>query len=301
MRLGIDLGGTKIEILALDPQGRTLETQRIATPRGRYEDILAAIKQLVLSVEGNQKAKGSVGIGIPGVVDPFTQLVKNANTTELNGKPFLSDLEALLARPVRIANDANCFTLSEAVDGAAKGEGVVFGIILGTGCGGGIVVNRQLLPGRNAIGGEWGHNRLPDMRADEYPGEPCYCGHAGCIETFVSGTGFARDFQKMSGIEASAREIAALMESGDPIAIEAFERLEDRLARALASIINVLDPDCIVAGGGLSNVRRIYENVPKIWGSYVFTTGEIRTRFVAAQHGDSSGVRGAACLWDVRS
>lgn len=299
MRFGIDLGGTKIEILALDPQGQAIERKRIDTPRGRYQDILLAIRGLVHDLESSLDRKGSVGIGIPGAVDPYTGLVKNANTTELIGHPFQQDLEALLQRPVRVANDANCFALSEAVDGAARGAAVVFGIILGTGCGGGIVVNGQLLVGSNAIAGEWGHNRLPDMRADEFPGDPCYCGHAGCIETFVSGTGLARDFKKMSDIEASAREISDLMLRGDPVAIEAFDRLEDRLARSLASVINILDPDCIVAGGGLSNVARIFENVPKIWSSYIFTQGPIRTRFVPAQHGDSSGVRGAACLWEV--
>ena len=299
MRLGIDLGGTKIEIIALDPQGKTLDRRRIDTPRGSYGALVGAIHQLVLAVEGQLGQKGSLGIGIPGAVDPDTGLVKNANTTELIGHPLQQDLEGLLKRPVRIANDANCFALSEAVDGAARGEDIVFGIILGTGCGGGIVVHGQLVVGRHAIGGEWGHNRLPDRNSDEIPGPPCYCGRRGCIETFVSGTGLAYDFKQASGRDETARTIAALMEKGDPDALAAFDRLEDRLARSLAVIINIIDPACIVAGGGLSNVARIYENVPKLWGSYIFTSGTIRTRFVPAMHGDSSGVRGAACLWEA--
>ncbi len=305
MRLGIDLGGTKIEILALADSGLELARQRVDTPRGSYTAIIEGLAELVrsfereLAKENGRVVKGSVGIGIPGTIDPCTGLVKNANTTELIGHPFKRDLETLLDRPVEVANDANCFALSEAIDGAAAGSRLVFGIILGTGCGGGLVVDGKVLVGANAIGGEWGHNRLPDARDDERPGPACYCGKRGCIETFVSGSGFAADFARASGRSLSAREIAKLIDSGDAEAITAFERLEDRLARSLAAVINIFDPDCIVVGGGLSNVKRLYENVPKIWGSYIFTDGPVRTRFVQAKFGDSSGVRGAACLWPL--
>ncbi len=297
MKLGIDLGGTKIEILALDQAGSELARRRIDTPRGAYEPILKAVTQLVRDTEASLGREGSLGIGIPGAEDPATGLIKNANTTELVGHAFRQDLEKELQRSVRLANDANCFALSEAIDGAAKGERVVFGVILGTGCGGGLVVDGKIIAGRNAIGGEWGHNRLPDMRPEEYPGPACYCGHRGCIETFVSGTGLARDFHEVSGRKADSRTISHWAESGDADALAAFERLEERLARSLAALINIVDPDCIVVGGGLSNVARIYENVPKLWGSYIFSNSPVSTRLVRAQFGDSSGVRGAARLW----
>lgn len=306
MRLGIDLGGTKIEILALDDEGRERDRRRIDTPRGSYPRILQSLAELIQSCERElglislESARASIGIGIPGTVDPYTGLVKNANTTELIGHPFKQDLEALLRRPVRVANDANCFALSEAVDGAAAGASVVFGIILGTGCGGGLIVDGKVLVGANAIGGEWGHNRLPDPRDEERPGPTCYCGRRGCIETFVSGTGLAQDYQRATGLTKSAREIAQLQASGDHAAQAAFERLEDRLARSLAAVINIVDPDCIVIGGGLSNVSRLYENIPLLWGAYIFTDGPVRTRLLPAKHGDSSGVRGAACLWPLR-
>lgn len=305
MRFGIDLGGTKIEILALDDAGRELDRRRIDTPRGSYRAIVSSVVELVQSCErsvvgGRQPAAASVGLGIPGTIDPYTGLVKNANTTELIGQSFQQDLEAALERPVRIANDANCFALSEAVDGAAAGASVVFGIILGTGCGGGLVVDGKVLVGVNAIGGEWGHNRLPDPRDDERPGPACYCGRYGCIETFVSGTGLAQDFERVSGKRMSARAIAQALDGGDPAAQAAFERLEDRLARSLAAVINIVDPDCIVVGGGLSNVARLYENIPTLWGRYIFTDGPVRTRLLPAKHGDSSGVRGAACLWPLK-
>lgn len=297
MKLGIDLGGTKIEILAMAPSGEEILRRRVPTPRGSYEPIVTAIRDLVLTVETELGKQGTLGIGIPGAIEASTGLVKNANTTELVGKPFQKDLEFQLNRPVRMANDANCFALSEAVDGAGAGADVVFGIILGTGCGGGIVVKKQLLVGCNAIAGEWGHNRLPDRLESEYPGPECYCGHKACVETFVSGTGLARDFAEHSHRNLKAKDITVLAEAGDKDALAAMQRLESRLARSLAVVINILDPDCIVVGGGLSNCQRLYAEVPKLWGPHVFSP-EVRTRLVQAKFGDSSGVRGAAQLWN---
>lgn len=295
MKLGIDLGGTKIEILALDKSGKELLRKRIPTPRGSYRPIVEALGQLVKSAEAELGEKGTVGVGIPGVVSPGNGLVKNANTTELNGQPLQRDLQVLLARPVSVANDANCFALSEAWDGAGANANTVFGIILGTGCGGGIVHQKQLLVGINSIGGEWGHNRLPDPLPSDAPSPPCYCGKSGCIETYVSGSGLSRDFSAVTGRQLSGHQIVELAEKGDKEADAALSRLEHRLARSLAVVINILDPDVIVAGGGLSNCERIYRNVPRIWAEYVFSP-EVHTRFVKAQYGDSSGVRGAAHL-----
>jgi len=295
MKLGIDLGGTKIEILALDEHGQELLRRRIPTPRGSYRPLVEAIRRLVEDAEAELGIKGTVGIGIPGAIDPHNGLVKNANTTELIGQPLQGDLERLLDRPIRVANDANCFALSEAWDGAGAYASTVFGIILGTGCGGGIVYQRQLLVGLNSIGGEWGHNRLPDPLPYDLPSPHCYCGQRGCIETYVSGSGLARDYAAATGRQATALKIVELGEKGDPDANAALERLEHRLARSLASVINILDPDVIVAGGGLSNCMRIYQNVPRIWGDYIFSP-DVRTRFVPGRFGDSSGVRGAAHL-----
>ncbi len=244
---------------------------------------------------------GTVGVGIPGTISPATGLVKNANSTWMNGRPLADDLPRLLGRPVRFANDANCFALSEATDGAAAGASVVFGVIIGTGTGGGVVVDRRVHTGANAIAGEWGHNPLPAPKDDERPGPPCYCGRSGCIETFLSGPGMARDYADHARLEASrdatSEEIADGAQRGEPVATACLARYEDRMARALASIINVLDPDVIVLGGGLSNIDHLYEAVPKLWQPYVFSD-RVATTLVRAKHGDASGVRGAAWLWE---
>ncbi|HEY7236995.1 MAG TPA: ROK family protein [Gemmatimonadaceae bacterium] len=301
LRIGIDLGGTKIEALALDAKGTELVRQRVPTPPG-YEESLEAIRNLVADVERKAKRTGTVGIGIPGIVVPETGLVKNANSVWLNGQPLKRDLEERLARPVRLMNDADCFALSEAVDGAAAGAGVVFGVIIGTGVGGGIVVDGKCLPGANLIAGEWGHNPLPWMDAHEYPGPSCYCGRTGCIEMWVSGPGFERDHARRTGTILSAAEIVRAAAAGDSVAAMSLSLYCDRLGRSLASLVNVLDPDVIVLGGGMSNVpslpERVAEVVPKFILAAGATSSTIATRFVCAKHGDSSGVRGAARLWD---
>lgn len=295
MRIGVDVGGTKIEGIALDDAGVSLARLRVDTPRGDYAGTLAAIRDVVATIERDAGPARSVGVGIPGSPSPATGLVKNANSTWLNGRPFERDLERALARPVRLANDANCFALSEAVDGAAAGARVVFGVILGTGCGGGIVVDGQVLTGPNALAGEWGHNPLPWPGVGEWPGPSCYCGRTGCIETFLSGPALSRDHAEGGGELVTALEVAARADAGEPMALAALERYEDRLARALTGIINVLDPDLIVLGGGLSNIARLYERVPSRLRPF---GGEaVRTGVVRARHGDSSGVRGAAWLW----
>jgi fructokinase len=296
MRLGIDLGGTKIEIIALDANGKEFVRKRELTPSGDYQATLLVIKRLVDSVEAETGEKDNVGIATPGAISPASGLLKNSNSTCLNGKPLLQDLESLLSRPIRIANDADCFALSESVDGAAAGAANVFGVILGTGTGGGVVVNGQLLSGPNAIAGEWGHNPLPWPQEDELPGPACYCGKRGCIETWCSGPGLAHDHVKHTGQQQNAEEICGLAEKGNVAAEQALQRYEDRLARALSSVINVLDPEIIVLGGGLSNMQRLYKNIPLLWGQYVFSD-RVDTRLVQARHGDSSGVRGAAWLW----
>ncbi len=296
MRIGIDLGGTKIEAIAIDPAGRELGRRRVPSPARDYDAIVEAIAGLVRGLEDELGARGTVGVGIPGVTSPATGLVKNANTTVLIGRPFDRDLAKRLDRPVRLANDANCFVMSEASDGAAAGARTVFGVILGTGVGGGLVIDHQIIVGANAIAGEWGHNPLPWPGDAERPGRRCYCGKDGCIETFLSGPGLAADFAAASGRSASAPEIVTAANDGDPDALAALERYEDRLARALATVINVVDPDAIVLGGGLSNVPRLYEQVPRRWGAYAFSDTVV-TRLVPARHGDSSGVRGAAWLW----
>jgi fructokinase len=290
LRLGIDLGGTKIEIIALDGDGRELLRRRVATPRDDYRATLAAIAGLVGDAEDELGAQGSVGIGIPGAESRATGLIKNANSTWLIGRPLRHDLQDLLRRPVRIDNDANCFALSEATDGAAAGAEVVFGVILGTGVGGGIVVRGQLVVGANAIAGEWGHNPLPDERSPE-----CYCGRRGCIETLLSGPGMARDHEAVCGQRLTAQEIAAAAAAGDAGCEATLVRHERRLARALAQVINILDPDVIVLGGGLSNLDRLYRRVPDLWRTHVFSD-QVVTRLVKHRHGDSSGVRGAAWL-----
>ncbi len=303
MRIGIDLGGTKTECIALDDDGGERFRRRIATPAGDYDAIVRAVAGLVVEADRATGTTGTVGVGVPGAISPATGAIKNANTVCLNGKPLDRDLAAAVGRAVRLANDANCFALSEAVDGAAADAGVVFGVILGTGVGGGVVVGGRVLTGPNAIAGEWGHNPLPWPEHGELPGPPCYCGRRGCIETFLSGPGLERDYRAVTGRVRGAIDIARdgakPGAAGDPAAADALDRYERRLARALATIINVLDPDVIVLGGGLSNVDRLYERVPVHWPSFVFSD-RVDTSLRPARHGDSSGVRGAAWLWPKR-
>lgn len=315
MRVGIDLGGTKIEAIALDrATGRELLRRRRPTPRpprgaghhdpaqasDTYHAIVQAIAGLVGEVERETGRRGTVGVGIPGAVSPASGLVKNANTTCLIGHALDRDLAEALGRPVRLANDANCFALSEAVDGAAAGQRIVFGVIIGTGCGGGLVVDGRVLDGHNAIAGEWGHNPLPWADAEEREGgrfsRRCWCGKWNCIETFVSGPGLAADHLVATGEELDAGAIAARAAAGDGAAQATLDRHADRLARALATIVNVLDPDVVVLGGGLSNLPHLYRDVPARWGRYAFTD-EVATAMAPPLHGDSSGVRGAAWLW----
>lgn len=296
MRIGVDLGGTKIEAMALDPEGAVLARERVATPRGDYGATLRAVADLVQGLERRLARRASVGLGIPGAISPATGLVKNANSTWLIGKPFDRDLESALGRPVRLENDANCFALSEAVDGAAAGAGVVFGVILGTGVGGGLIVHGRPLTGRHAIGGEWGHNPLPWPRPEELPGPACYCGRHGCVETFLSGPGLRRDHHAAGGEDIDAEAVVARAAEGEPQATAALDRYVDRLARGLASVINLADPDVIVLGGGLSNLERLYRDVPPLLDRYVFSD-HVDTPIVPPAYGDSSGVRGAAWLW----
>ena len=298
MRIGIDVGGTKIEGIAIADDGRERLRRRVPAPRGDYQATLAAIVDLVRDIEAETGGRGTVGVGIPGTLSPATGLVKNANSTWLIGKPLGDDLPRRLNRPVRFANDANCFALSEATDGAAGGAAIVFGVIIGTGTGGGVVINGHVVTGANAIAGEWGHNPLPAPRDDERPGPACYCGRCGCIEMFLSGPALAADYARAGGINTTAQEIARLASSGDAGAVAAIERYEERMARALGSVINVIDPDVVVLGGGLSNIARLYDNVPKLWAPYVFSD-RVDTRLVRATHGDASGVRGAAWLWQT--
>ena len=297
MRIGIDLGGTKIEGIALDEGGAERFRTRIAAPRGDYHATLDAIVRLVRAIDDETGAHGTIGVGIPGTISASSGLVKNANSTWLNGRPLADDLPRLLNRAVRFANDANCFALSEATDGAAANARTVFGVIVGTGTGGGVVVNGHAVAGANGIAGEWGHNPMPWPREAEWPGPACYCGRTGCVETFLSGPGLSRDFEAASGRVASPAEIVAAAESGDVVAIQALDRYEDRFARALASVMNVIDPEVIVLGGGLSNIERLYSSIPRRWSAYVFTD-VVATRLVRPRHGDSSGVRGAAWLWN---
>jgi fructokinase len=300
IRIGIDLGGTKIEAIALNEHGATLSRERVATPRGDYTATLQAIVTLVNGIEQRLGVQGTVGIAMPGALSPATGLIKNSNSTWLIGQPFDRDISEALQRQVRLSNDANCFTLSEAVDGAAAGAKVVFGVIIGTGTGGGISIEQRVLDGINGIAGEWGHNPLPwpQVEFGELPGPPCYCGKRGCIETYLSGPGMALDYQRMSGVSRKPPEIIALAESHEATAQACLSRYYDRLARGLASIINVLDPNVIVLGGGMSNIAELYTEVPKLWGRYVFSD-RVDTVLRQAQHGDSSGVRGAAWLWPL--
>jgi fructokinase len=293
-RIGIDLGGTKIEIVALDPQGSECFRTRIPTPRGDYAGTIAAIAALVRDAEA-AVGPATIGIGMPGTVSPATGLVKNANSTWLNGQPLARDIVQALHREVRLANDANCFALSEAVDGAAAGQPIVFGVIVGTGTGGAIVADGRVLVGANAIGGEWGHNPMPWPEDGEWPGPACYCGRTGCIETFLSGPGMSRDHASRTGEDLDAMAIAARAAGGDTAADVTLQRYERRMARALASIINVVDPHAIVLGGGLSNMPRLYERVPRLWEPFVFSD-RVVTTLLRARFGDSSGVRGAAWL-----
>jgi fructokinase len=327
VRIGIDLGGTKIEGVALEGS-REVARSRVDTPRNDYNATLEVIGRLVADLEhriplarrssdsegGDPEspipAAPTIGIGIPGTISSSTGLVKNANSTWLIGQRFQHDLEARLKRPVRVANDANCFAMSEAIDGAAAGASIVFGVILGTGVGGGIVVNGRVVNGANGVAGEWGHNPLPWPEADDLPGTVCYCGKRGCIETFLSGPGLAADHERISGVRLQSPQIVDAAMRGDAAAEATLRRYERRIARALAAIINVLDPDVIVLGGGLSNIERLYANVPRLWSAFIFAAdaedrgsrianpeSRAATRLVPAQHGESSGVLGAARLW----
>jgi fructokinase len=299
MRIGIDLGGTKIEGIVLD-SSREAARLRVATPRDDYDATLDAISGVVRTLESQTGARASVGIGIPGTIAASTGLVKNANSVWLIGRPLGADLEARLARPVRIANDANCFAASEAADGAAAGAAIVFAVIVGTGTGAGIAVRGETLIGANGIAGEWGHNPLPWPGEDERPGPSCYCGRHGCIETFLSGPGMSADHARYAGERLDPEAIVARAARGETAAEATMIRYERRMARALASVINLLDPDVIVLGGGMSNVDRLYETVPRLWRRWVFAAGDsgaVRTRLARAAHGDASGVRGAAWLW----
>jgi fructokinase len=298
MRIGIDLGGTKTEIIALDASGALLLRRREPTPVHDYAATLSLVARLVHDAERELGGGATVGVGTPGAASPATGLLRNSNSVCLNGKPLQQDLERLLGRAVRIANDANCFALSEARDGAGEGAQVVFGMILGTGVGGGIVIGGRALEGANRIAGEWGHNPLPWPRDDERPGPPCYCGKQGCVETFLSGPGLTRDHELHAGARLAPEAIVERAARGDAAAASALARYESRLARALAAVINVLDPDVVVLGGGLSNVDRLYDSVPRLWGEWVFSD-VARTRLARNWHGDSSGVRGAAWLWDA--
>jgi fructokinase len=297
MRIGVDLGGTKIEAIALAGDGTVRARHRVPTPAGDYAGTLRAIADLVFGLEQALGEKASVGIASPGAISPATGLMKNSNSVVLNGKPLDRDLAQVLARPIRLENDANCFAVSEAVDGAGKGAPVVFGVILGTGVGGGIAIGGKALSGHHRIAGEWGHNPLPWPRDDERPGPSCYCGKKGCIETFLSGPGLAQDFFARTGQRATPEDILSAREKGDPQARACLADYHDRLARALATVINVLDPDIVVLGGGLSNMGDLYPSLRQRIGHYAFSD-RIDTPIVPAKHGDSSGVRGAAWLWD---
>jgi fructokinase len=295
-RIGVDLGGTKIEAAAIDSEGRVHGRHRVATPTGDYAGTITAVARLVRGIEAELGDGMTVGIGIPGTAVAGTGLIKNANSTWLIGRPLGRDLEVALCRPVRLANDANCFALSEASDGAAAGCSSVFGVILGTGVGGGLVIDRRIVVGANAIAGEWGHNPLPWPQPEELLGPPCYCGRNGCIETFLSGPGLAADHHRNGGGALPGERIVAEAAAGDVACRATIDRYAERLARALASVINILDPDAIVLGGGLSGIARLYDEVPHRWGKFIFSDTVV-TRLRPPKHGDSSGVRGAAWLW----
>jgi fructokinase len=296
IRIGVDLGGTKIEGAAIDRAGEIVLRRRVATPRDDYRATIEAIASVVEGIEQELDRRATVGVGMPGAISPATGLVKNANSVWLNGQPLDNDLSVRLDREVRLANDANCFALSEAHGGSADGARMVFGVIIGTGTGGGVVFDGQVLTGANAVAGEWGHNPLPWPQGGELPGALCYCGHRGCIETFLSGPGLARDHEAATGEKLLPAEIEARAAAGDRAAEETLERYEDRMARSLASVIDILDPDAIVLGGGMSRIARLYTNVPASWGRYVFSD-RVDTRLLPPRFGDASGVRGAAWLW----
>ena len=296
LRLGVDRGGSKIEVITLDGAGRELLRRRVPTPAGDYHATLTAVSALVCAAERDLGERCNVGIGTPGAISRLTGRIKNANSTCLNGQALKEDIEALLGREVRIANDANCFALSEAIDGAGRGAKVVFGVILGTGVGAGVVVERQVLVGPNAIAGEWGHNPLPLPHTDDLPLPPCYCGRRGCIETYLSGPGMAALHLGATGQRLTPPEICAAAAGGDARAESVLRQHEERLARSLGQVINILDPDVIVLGGGLSHIDRLYANVPRLWQEYVFSDS-VATRLERNRHGDAGGVRGAAWLW----
>jgi fructokinase len=297
-RIGIDLGGTKIEAIALSASGSILARRRVATPSGNYELTVKGIVDLVSAIEKELGAPGRVGIGTPGAISPATGLIKNANSTVLIGHALDKDLTSALDREVRLSNDANCFALSEAVDGAGAGAEIVFGVIIGTGTGGGIAVRGTILTGLNGISGEWGHNPIPWPRQEELPGPQCYCGRKGCLETFLSGPGLSRDFREATGDHLEPPDIVRLAEASNQAAETCLGRYEDRLARGLAHVINILDPAVIVLGGGMSNIQRLYQRVPRLWDQHVFSD-RVDTKLVRPLHGDSSGARGAAWLWPM--
>lgn len=298
LRIGVDLGGTKIEFVALDEEGRELYRYRVPTPRGDYEGTVRAIEEGVQRIEAELGGPATVGVGIPGTISGITHTVKNANSVWMNGRAFDRDLSLALGREVRCANDANCLAVSEATDGAGAGKRVVFAVVLGTGCGGGIAIDGHVHNGRNGVAGEWGHTTLPWMRPEEFPGPACYCGFKGCIETWISGTGLQADYERATKTKLPGKEIIARSETGEAAAVACLERFEDRLTRSLAQMVNILDPDVIVLGGGVSQVPRLYRNVPQRLKEYVFGK-EADTPVVVAKHGDASGVRGAAWLWPL--
>ena len=300
MRIGVDLGGTKIEIIALGDDGATALRRRVQTPVTDYAGTVRTIAELVQSVQSQIGTSATVGIATPGALSPQSGLLRNSNGVVLNGKPLDQDITSALGQPVRLENDANCLAMSEAADGAGAGSRVVFGAILGTGVGGGMVVDGKILTGLNRIGGEWGHNPLPWATDSEHPGYKCYCGKCGCIETFLSGAGLTREHFSSSQKEFPAERIAAAEQAGEPHAVRALATYKNRLARSLAAVVNILDPDVIVLGGGISNIDMLYTGLPEFIGEHVFSDG-IRTRVVRAAHGDSSGVRGAAWLWPIKT
>ena len=295
MRCGIDVGGTKIETAILSDSGEFLSRERTNTPKN-YAALLSSIDKSVQQASKNTGFDGPVGICMPGSVSNETGLIQGANTTYLNGQNFQKDLQATLNRSVRLSNDANCFALSEAIEGAGKGASVVFGVIIGTGCGGGIVVNRHIISGVNGIAGEWGHTPLPWPLENEFENHDCWCGKTGCLETYISGTALVKDYKRMTGLEKDGKQIVLDCKNGDIVAEAVLQALEDRIARGLAMIINIIDPDIIILGGGLSNIERLYENIPRKWAGYVFSN-KINTRLLKPKYGDSSGVRGAALLF----
>ncbi|MEE2654316.1 MAG: ROK family protein [Pseudomonadota bacterium] len=302
MRIGVDLGGTKIEFIAIDNDGNTLMRNRIKAPQNKYSETLKAIETGILAIENSLDQIGSIGVGIPGTVSQQTGLVKGANSVWLIGHPIDKDLETILKRPVRVANDANCFALSESIDGAGTGYEVIFGVILGTGVGGGLCINGRIITGPNGIAGEWGHSPMPGVSPkllkQRNKERSCYCGKQNCIETYLSGPGFSKSFLETAGKTLSPQEIVTKLEWGDPMANSVMQNYEQQLSRALSGVINILDPDVIILGGGISNVERLYENVPSLWQKWCFSDRVI-TPLKRAKHGDSSGVRGAAWLWPI--